>query len=439
MTGWNRYLVIGLLVLATVSTTMTVLAVWANRQALNTDDWTDTSTRLLENPDVRATVADFLVEQLYAHVDIGAQFQRILPPDLDPFAGPAAAGLRDLAVRGAEELLSTGPVEAAWKEANRAAHQELLDILFDRSTAVLVSGDTVTLNLGELVSQVGRRLGVSEEVIQRIPPGTARVDVLRSDQVRLARSVAQGLQGLTSLLTILSVGLYVAAIALASGRRRETMRNAGIGLILAGAVVLVIRDVAGNSVVDALSRTAAVERAADDVWRIGTSLLVLAAQSVIVYGLLLVVGAWLAGPTQPAVAVRRLAAPFTNDRPAVAYGGALVVFAFIAIWAPTPSLTSPLGLLILALLLALGAEILRRQVAHEFPEEPAVNLKPHVDRVRTGAQGLVEWATSRRVQRREGDTLARLERLAALHRDGILTDAEVEAQKALILRGIEPL
>ena len=437
--GAARYAVIAFLVLGTIATTLAILAVWANRQVLNTDDWTDTSTRLLENPEIRQTVANFLVEQLYANVDVGSQIQRVLPSELDPLAGPAAAGLRELAIRGANELLSTTQVQELWKEANRAAHQELLDILFDRSAAVSVSGDTVTLNLGALVTQVGTRLGIDDTLLGRIPPGAAQLDVLRSDQVRVARSVAQGLQGLTSILTILAIVLFAAAVGLAGGWRRVVLRTVGICMVMAGALVLLGRDIAGNSVVDALAQTAAVEKAAEPVWSIGTSLLVVAAQSVVLYGILFIVGAWIAGPTRPAVALRRFAAPFSNGQPAVAYGTALVIFAVIALWAPTPALRSATGLLLLLALLALGAEVLRRQLAREFPSEERFDLRPHVDRVRSGARGVYERASSRLNQRREGDTLARLERLAALRREGVLTEEEAEAQKKLILRGTEPL
>lgn len=437
--GAARYAVMTFLVLGTIATALAILAVWANRQVLNTDDWTDTSTHLLENQEIRETVANFLVEQLYANVDVGAQIQRVLPSQLDPLSGPAAAGLRELAIRGANELLSTSQVQDLWKQANAAAHQELLDILFDRSQTVNVTGDTVTLNLGALVTQVGERLGVDQTLLGRIPPGTAQVEVLRSDQVRVARSVAQGLQGLTSILTILAVALFVLAVALAGGWRRVVLRTVGICMVIAGAVVLLGRDIAGNAVVEALAQTAAVEDAARPVWSIGTSLLVVAAQSVVLYGLLLVVGAWVAGPTQPAVALRRLAAPFSNGQPAVAYGAGLLIVAVIALWAPTAALRSATGLLVLLGLVALGTEVLRRQLASEFPEEQRFDLRPHVDRVRTGARGAYDRATSRLSQKRESDTLARLERLAALRREGVLTEEEADAQKKLILKGTEPL
>src|SRR5688500_6957816 len=64
--GWARALV----VLASVLAFAAILAVWANRQLPNTDNWTRTSTQLLEDPVIRDQLAIYLVDQMYANVDV---------------------------------------------------------------------------------------------------------------------------------------------------------------------------------------------------------------------------------------------------------------------------------------------------------------------------------------------------------------------------------
>src|SRR4051812_42333233 len=54
-----------LIVLASLIGTVAVFAVWLDRQAFNTDEWTRTSGRLLENDKVRAAVANYEVDILY--------------------------------------------------------------------------------------------------------------------------------------------------------------------------------------------------------------------------------------------------------------------------------------------------------------------------------------------------------------------------------------
>ena len=49
----HRKLGLALIVVASLLTFLAIFAVWANRQLLNTDNWTDTSTELLENRVIR--------------------------------------------------------------------------------------------------------------------------------------------------------------------------------------------------------------------------------------------------------------------------------------------------------------------------------------------------------------------------------------------------
>ena len=95
----RRGLALTLVVLASVVGFVAIFSVWTNRQVLNTDNWTATSSRLLERPAIRNEVADFLVDQLYANVDIESELRSVLPPRAQPLAGPAAGALHSFADR----------------------------------------------------------------------------------------------------------------------------------------------------------------------------------------------------------------------------------------------------------------------------------------------------------------------------------------------------
>jgi hypothetical protein len=60
----RRRAVPAIIIAASILAFLGVFAVWVNRQALNTDNWTDTSSKLLENDAIRTQVAAFLVDQL---------------------------------------------------------------------------------------------------------------------------------------------------------------------------------------------------------------------------------------------------------------------------------------------------------------------------------------------------------------------------------------
>jgi hypothetical protein len=64
-----------LTVLASILGFLAVFSVWAERQLLETDTWTETSTEMLEDEAIKVSVADYLVDQLYANVDVQAELE----------------------------------------------------------------------------------------------------------------------------------------------------------------------------------------------------------------------------------------------------------------------------------------------------------------------------------------------------------------------------
>ena len=69
MSRGRRRTIKGLVVLGSLLAFLSIFAIWIERQALNTDDWVGTSDRLIQDETIRAAVADYLVDQLYAEVE----------------------------------------------------------------------------------------------------------------------------------------------------------------------------------------------------------------------------------------------------------------------------------------------------------------------------------------------------------------------------------
>jgi hypothetical protein len=414
---------------------LAILALWANRQLLDTDNWTDTSSELLEDDAIRNQVAVFLVDQLYANVDVQERLAAALPPRIEPLAGPAAGALRDLAVRGTDALLTRPRAQALWEEANRRSHARLIDVVEGGGEVVSTEGGDVTLDLKALLGQTADRVGVGARAEARIPDGAAQLTVMRSDRLELAQDAVDALRAAAIVLVILVLGLLALAVGLASGWRREALRAAGVGLVLAGATALVARSLAGDVVVDALASTAAVQPAAESAWSLSTSLLVEAATAAIVYGAVLVGAAWLAGPTAVATATRRTLAPYLRE-PLFAYGGLAVVVLILLVWGPTPAMRRAIPALALIALLALGVEALRRQVAREFPDasraESFAQVRRRVADAGRWARGAAEREPAAR-QPDAADRLEQLERLGRLRDAQVLSAAEFEREKARML------
>jgi hypothetical protein len=150
-------------VLATLSLSGGAFAVWVNRQALNTDNWASTRGKLLANKQVDDALGAYLVSQMFTG-DVQAAIQQKLPAQLQGLAGPASAALKQVADRAAPELLAKPNVRAAWVQANRTAHKELLKIINGGGPVVSTRAGVVTLDLHQLVSQLAANLGVQSQV-----------------------------------------------------------------------------------------------------------------------------------------------------------------------------------------------------------------------------------------------------------------------------------
>ena len=226
--------------LGSVFAFLSVFAIWTERQALNTDDWVETSGRMIEDERIRAAVGEYLVEQLYDNVDVEKELEDVLPGDLKELAGPASGGLRQVAGTGAEQVLQSATAQELWKDANRAAHEQLLAVLEDKKEAVSTEEGEVTLNLGSLVTNLADQVGIGAQLADKLPPDAAQVTILRSDELKTAQDVAAGIKGLAIVLTLLTLICFGVAIYLSRDGRWVTVLFCGVGLVAAGFAVIVV-------------------------------------------------------------------------------------------------------------------------------------------------------------------------------------------------------
>jgi hypothetical protein len=435
--GWARALV----VLAGISAFLAIFAIWVNRQVLNTDNFAETSSKMLDNDVIRAQVSDYLVDQLYQNVDVAAEIGAALPDRLQPLAAPAAGAFRDFAERTVNEALQRPRAQQAWENANRAAHQLLLKTLDGGGPNVATNDGVVTLDLKNVLTEMEQRVGIGGRIADKLPPDAAQITVLESDQLDTAQSMFKLLRHLPVILLGLSLALFGIALAIAPGWRRKAVRAYGIGFLVAGALALAAVAILGDLVVGSLAKTEAIQPAIDNTWVLSTSLLTEVADAAIFYGIVLLLGALLAGPTSTAVAIRRTLAPYLRE-PALAYGGIAVVLGVVVLWwEPTPAMHNPWTAALFTLLCLAGFEALRRKTALEFPEadDPRAAASRAKDRIvhvakstttRPGSPEPVAVAVTSQSAR-----LGDLERLSVLHDAGGIDDKEFVAEKARILNG----
>jgi hypothetical protein len=459
MSRGRRRTVKALVVLGSVLAFLSVFGIWIERQALNTDDWVDTSDRLIQNPTIRSAVGEYLVDQLYANVDVEKELEDILPGETKQLAGPVSGGLRQVAGDGADQILKTSTAQSLWRDANRAAHEQLLAVLEDKGEAVSTEGGTVALNLGSLVTNLADQVGIGANLAEKLPPDAGQVTILRSDQLKTAQNIAVGIKGLALILSLLTFLAFGLAIYLSREGRWVTVLFCGVGLIAAGFAVIVAREVVGGIVVNQLVVDEGVKPAVEATWSIATSLMTSIATTVIVIGVLFGIAGWIASPTGSAQASRHTLAPVLREYAAYVYAGLAIVVSIYFLSAPTQNLRSFLTTLAIAGLAAFGIRELRRQTAEEFPD---AQLSGSFGRTRerfataVKSANLGERAAKLRLpeMRKGGEEkpgaapppaaapatdqdarLTHLERLGELHGKGVLTDEEFAAEKARVLVG----
>ncbi len=172
---------------------------------------------------------------------------------------------------------------------------------------------------------------------------------MKSDQLDAAQKSLKVLKALSWVLIFAALAAFAGAIWLApSGSRREALRVVACAFILVGILLLVIRRVAELYIVNALTSGGSLRNAADATWLIATSLLAQVAWSLILYGVVALIGVALAGPYNWARRFRLWLAPMLRDHAGTAWAILAGVFLLLVLWGPTPTFHTWLGVLILA-------------------------------------------------------------------------------------------
>jgi uncharacterized BrkB/YihY/UPF0761 family membrane protein len=365
MSRGRRWSVRILVILGSIVLILAVLALWISREALDTNTYTDTSSQVLEQPAVQQALARTMVDQLYANVDVAAQLQAVLPKQAQGLAPVAAAALQGYAMQAAAALIATDRFQELWQRYNRIMHTQLVAVIDGRSgKRVTTNNGEVAIDIGPMVGQLATRLGIQPSA----ELANGRIVIFKADQLSTAQTLASWLKTAAYVLPFLAIILYAVAIYLATGRRRETVRACGIGIIAAGIVLILARTMIGSYIVDSLVKIPENRPAASAVWGVLTADLRDATRTVIAVGLIAVIWAWLSGAGKRAIAARRAFAPYARkhiDRVYIAF--ALVILLLIA-WAPTNAARRWLPVVVLTVIAAIGLEAVRRQTVTEFPD-----------------------------------------------------------------------
>lgn len=454
------------LTLAAVLLFLSFISLWAQRQIFDTAQWTKTSTEVIEQPAVQNALANYMVDQLFNNVNVEQEIKNQLPSNWEVLASPATSALRSITLTGTKKVLELPVAQQAWSAANEVAHKSLIQTLEGGGPNVSTTGGTVTINARSILEQAASKLGLSGNLVSKIPANAGNFVIWQSDDLATAQNAYKTFNNLGWIFAALTILLYVLAIALASGRRRRAVIWMGASFVVVGLIVLAVVSLARTQVVDSLAQTSSVVPAVTDVYDIATELLRRMAGSLTFTGILVLLAAMLAGPYGWAIKVRNFLAPYLRDYLPLSAGAAALLF-ILALWLiPISGFRTTVGLTLNIVLAIAGFVALVRITRHEFPDAEPADFSVVGDWTSArwaDARGFFEDLTSREskapnVRAGEAETrvidtqpvdadaptrempsapdkVGELERLQKLHQSGALTDEEFATAKKDLLGG----
>ena len=299
---------IALIVIASVLLPLAGVTVWVRNVVLDRSRYVETIAPLAKNQAVREAVARRVSTELAATLDVDKRAARALPQKARFLAAPIAAGAQLLVQTTALKILESPAFAQTWRLANQRAHDQIVSVLTGRhGTAVTNADGTVVLNLRPLAVAVAKRLaalgvGVPKNVgVSRI---NARFVLVDSKDLASVQDYAKLLDRLGWALPLLAVILYGLAVLAAPDRRKGVLR-VGIGITLAMVMSLFAYRFARTSYLDGLPSTVQSTAAAAAIFDTVTRFVHRGLQAMVVIGLLVVLCAWMLGPSRPAEALRR--------------------------------------------------------------------------------------------------------------------------------------
>ena len=156
----RRALPMIIIVLATIIGIVSVFALWAKRQLLETETWRTTSEELIQDADIQAALNTFIVAAIFDNVDVEAELADRLPPQVAPLAGPISGALRSAADNVVAKALSEPKVQQLFVDASAAAQSKLIALIDDKGKFVSTTGGVVTLDLTSVLESVTAELGL---------------------------------------------------------------------------------------------------------------------------------------------------------------------------------------------------------------------------------------------------------------------------------------
>lgn len=384
--AWRRVTSATLLVVGSVLGVASIGTLFVRTELLSTRRYVATVEPLADSTPVRHALANFVVAEIYQHVNVVQVAQEALPPQGQFLAAPLSVGIRSFSGQVVERLLASSQFRSLWSTANRVAHQQLVALLRDTSRRVgpvTLRNGTVTVDLSKTIEMARQQLvraGLTFVAKVHVPAPRAQYRLIDSMLLARGRRYVAVLNALTWALPFLMLAAFAGAVAVSEDRRRALVR-VGVAFAAGMAAVIVLLAAGRSLYLHAATGPQVPRDAAGAVFDTLLRYLRTGAYLGVAIGSVVAAGAWVAGPSAAAVRARRLvvtafqgvrreavargwapgpvAAYTARHRTALRVGAAAAVFVLLVIWGQ-PTLRVVIGLLVVLGVLLVAIEFVAR-------------------------------------------------------------------------------
>jgi hypothetical protein len=256
---------VALVVLTSILVTVSVTAVWARRNALNTDRYVDTIGPVAEDVRVQRALGRYITDQAMSAIDPQELLRDALPERAQALVGPITSAVRGFVNDRVDAFLATDTFSRLWVEVNRRAHERVVDVLNgDLPPSLQVEGNDVVLNVVPILNEVLARIGeaspeifgrtvdlptvsvdeVPEEAVQKIesalgrdlPDNFGQFTVFDASKLQQVQDTVTLFNRLVVVAVIVAVVLFALTLWV-SPRRRRTLLQLMVGIAL-GIVII---------------------------------------------------------------------------------------------------------------------------------------------------------------------------------------------------------
>ncbi|MFI8457014.1 hypothetical protein [Kitasatospora sp. NPDC085464] len=313
---WRTSGAVVLIVIASLLSLMSVLAVWTSDFVGNTDRYVQTMAPLATDPDIQQAVTNRVTTVVLDQIDVNALVKQLsdaaaeqgVPQNaanlINNLSGPIKSGLTQLVSTVVNKVVTSDQFATLWVDANRLIHTALDKALTGKGGgAVVLENNQVSIDIAPIVAKAKDELvNAGFAPAAKIPDVHTNFVVFQSKDIGKVRTYFRLLEIMGAWLPVVTVLIAAGGVFLAVNRRRALI-GAAVGVALAMLLLGLVLTVFRSFYLDHLP-PGANQAAAGTFYDTLIRFMRAGIRAVGAVAVVTAVGALLIGPSRPAVAVR---------------------------------------------------------------------------------------------------------------------------------------